>query len=125
MSGFGGTDLFGSGPHRFGVGERGVELRPLSLLFDNPSQAGSGVIGDREFEVVVTGRLVALTDSALWALRQAVAARASADEEPATLVDNAGRSFAGMSLVSYVEDDRVDRGRVWSVGYVCVFRRVG
>lgn len=124
MSSFRGLDLFGSGPHRFAVLERGQETQPLWRLFDNPLLPGSQAIGDRDFGVVVTGRLVAGTEAALWALREAVAGEAEFADGVGTLVDNGGRSFAGLRLVSYVEEDRVDRGRVWSVGYTATFARV-
>ena len=124
MSSFRGADLFGSGPHRFAVGERGQALVPLSVLFDNPALAGRQAVGDLELQVVVAGRLVAETESALWVLREAIAAASAQALGTGTLVDSAGRSLEGMRLVSFEEDDRVDRGRVWSVGYRCVFWRV-
>lgn len=123
MSGFRGQDLFGSGPHRFAVAARGQEVQPLWRLFDNPLLPGSQAIGDVELEIVVTGRLVATTEGGLWTLRQAVASSAAFSLGSGTLVDNGGRSFTGMRLVAYTEGDRIDRGRVWSMGYEARFRR--
>lgn len=122
---FKGLDLFGSGPHRFFVGAQGLRAVPLAVLGDDPTIEGSAWFGDLELEVFVRGRLVAPSESALWTLRDAVAAQADSDNTPVpgTLIDPHGRAWASMSMVRYEESDRVDRGRVWSVGYLCRFRR--
>jgi hypothetical protein len=122
MSAYDGNDLFGSGPHRFAVSARGIETTPRWRVTGNTSHSGTLPIGQAELEIVVTGRLVAPSESGLWTLRQAVADAAWFLNGAATLVDNAGRSFADMWFVSYEEADRVDAGRVWSIGYTAVFR---
>jgi hypothetical protein len=122
MSSYGGLDLFGSGPERWSVAERGLAVQPLSRLFDNPGLAGSQPIGDVELEVVVIGRLIAATEAALWTLREAVVGQAKQSVGAKTLVDGRGRSFAAVRLIVYTEEDRVDRGRVWSIGYEARFR---
>jgi len=121
-SSFKGVDLFGSGPHRFAVGEQGKYVVALRA-FSDPSVPGSAAFGDEELEVVVRGRLVAANGAALWTLRDAVSAQAAYASVAGTLVDHHGRSWASMSLISYAEEDRTDRGRVVSVGYVATFRR--
>lgn len=121
-SSFKGIDLFGSGPHRFAVRERSLYVVPLRA-FGDPSVPGSAPFGDIELEVIVRGRLTAADDAALWVLRDAIAAQATYPATPGTLVDHHGRSWTGMTLVSYVEDDRTDRGRVVSIGYEARFRR--
>ncbi|KAA0215526.1 MAG: hypothetical protein DYG94_07420 [Leptolyngbya sp. PLA3] len=115
-------DLFGSGPHRFSMGEQGLYVVALRA-FGDPSIPGSAAFGDVELEVVVRGRLTAAGDSALWALRDAIKAQATHPSTGGTLVDHHGRSWTGMTLVAYVEADRVDRGRVVSVGYEAKFRK--
>jgi hypothetical protein len=122
MSSYGGIDLFGSGPHRFAVRPRGVETQPRWRITGNNTHAGTLPIGETELEIVVTGRLVAASEAALWTLREAVAGAASFLNGASTLVDDAGRSFADMWFVEYAEADRVDAGRVWSIGYTAVFR---
>lgn len=115
-----GVDLFGSGPHRFAVSRRGFLLapdftatEPTPVLFE---------YGALEWDVLVTGRLVASSESGLWTLRDAV--QASLDAKGlGTLVDVNGRSFASMFFSRWTVGDRTDRGRVWSIGYVAQFHR--
>lgn len=120
-SSFKGKNLFGSGPHRYRVGAQGESTLP-SLYFDNVDSS-SVPIGLIELEVTVTGRLVAASDAALWALRDAITAEIAHPPVPGALVDHTGRTHTGMSLLKYEEGDRVDRGRVMSLAYVATFRR--
>lgn len=121
-SSYDGVDLFGSGPHRFSIGLRGVETQPRWRITGNSAHTGTLPLGQREFDVVVTGRLVAASEAALWTLRQAVSGAALFSAGAATLVDNGGRSFANMWFIEYAEADRVDAGRVWSMAYTAMFR---
>ncbi|MCL4220277.1 MAG: hypothetical protein KJZ65_02790 [Phycisphaerales bacterium] len=120
-SSFKALDLFGSGPHRFCMGEQGLYTVALRA-FGDPSIPGSAAFGTLELEVVVRGRLTASSDSALWTLRDAIKAQATHPATAGTLVDHHGRSWTGMTLVKFDELDRVDRGRVVSVGYEARFR---
>ncbi len=123
-SSFKGVDLFGSGPHRFSLDRQGHLVVSAFGGFGDFSP-DTFPIGLVELEVVVTGRLVASGESALWTLRDAIVAQLedSFTPTPGVLVDHAGRSFADMVIFDYVEDDRVDRGRAWSLGYEARFRR--
>ena len=125
MSSYNGIDLFGSGPHRFAVRPRGVETQPRWRITGNSAHAGTLPTGQLELEIVVTGRLVAASEAALWTLREAVSGAASFLNGAGTLVDGAGRSFTDMWFVGYAEADRVDAGRVWSIGYTASFRDFG
>lgn len=126
MSGtFDGNALFSSGPARWAVRPRGIESQPRWRLTGNSTDSGTLPIGQVELEIVVTGRLVAATEAALWALREAVADAARFVDGPATLVDDRGRSFANMWFIDYTEADRVDAGRVWSMGFTASFRDYG
>lgn len=122
---FDGVDLFGSGPARYAVRPRGIESQPRWRITGNSTHSGTLPIGQRELEIVVTGRLVAATESALWTLREAVADAAKFADGASTLVDDRGRSFASMWFIDYTEADRVDAGRVWSIGYTASFRDYG
>lgn len=116
---FKGLDIFGSGPHRFAVAKAGQLVVPeLSL-----GQQGSGSVylGLLEPKVIVTGRLVASSESGLWALRDAVTALLVDPPAPGTLVDHHGRTWTEMSFVSFEAEDRTDRGRTRSLGYTAVF----
>lgn len=114
-------DIFGSGPHRFTEGERGLFVVGNSALAGVPAP-GSTALGVQETEVVVTGRLMAATDSALWTIRDAITALLVFPQTPGTLVDHHGRSWANMTFISFEVDDRTDRGRDVSIGYTAVFR---
>lgn len=126
MSSFRGLDLFGSGPHRFLVPQRSLVVVPLWVIAGIGFNDGSGstVLGERELRVEVRGRLVSTTEAGLWALREAVAGQATLPQQSGALVDNDGRAWAGMTLVSYEEFGAIDRGRVWSVRYLASFRAI-
>lgn len=115
-------DLFGSGPHRFHVNEQGLYVVALRA-FGDPSTPGSVALGDLEMEVIVRGRLTAVSNAALWSLRDAIKAQATFPTAAGTLIDHHARSWSDMTLWQYTEDDRVDRGRAISIGYEAVFRR--
>lgn len=118
---FMGLGLFNSGPHRFSQGLQGEYVLSNARL--NPTQAGSVPIGPLELIVRVKGRLQAASESALWTLRAAVTAQLTDPVQTGTLVDHNSHSWATMSFIEYEEDDRTDRGRVWSMGYVATFIR--
>ncbi len=120
MSSFKGLDLFGSGPHRFSVGPRGQLI--TSNFFNGAGNAGSTAQGLIAWQVIVRGRLVGATQGALQAARDAVVAQLQATPTPGDLVDTRGRTWPAMSLVSFQEGDRTDRGRVFSVAYAAVFQ---
>lgn len=124
-SSFKGVDIFGSGPHRFTMAAQGMRAVSLAAVADNPTVEGSAWFGDIELEVHVRGRLVAAGESALWTLRDAVVAYADTDNTPVpgTLIDLHGKTWTSMSMFRYEELGGVARGRVWSVGYQCRFRR--
>lgn len=119
MSTYKGIDLFGSGPHRLAEGKRGQALLPE--LFETPPGPGTRYLGLVELEVVVTGRLVAASDEALFDLVDAVSAQVIDPPAPGTLASGGKRSWEDMSFVSFAPADRVDRGRGVSLGYVARF----
>ena len=121
-SSYDGEDLFGSGPHRFGIGQQGIETTPRWRVTGNSTHTGTLPLGNAEFDVLVTGRLVAATEAGLWTLREAMADKAVFATAGKVLVDNVGRSFATMWFIEYTEANRVDRGRLWSIGYTALFR---
>jgi hypothetical protein len=122
MSSFKSLNLFGSGPHRFRTGPRG-QLVTVDY-FGGGSGGGSTAQGLIDWDVIVAGRLVASSESALWALRDAIIAQLEPTPTPGTLIDAHGRSWTGMSFVGYTEGDRTDRGRVRSIAYTAVFKRL-
>ncbi len=114
-------NLFGSGPHTFAMGKQGqVVVSNLSFGGADPS---STPIGPRELDVIITGRLVGATESALWTLRDAVTAELLSPPTAGTLADGRGRTWTNMSFISFEESAPVASGRAWSVGYVATFRR--
>lgn len=115
-------DLFGSGPHRFAVRAEGETVVSL-LSLGNPN-AGSIALGPLELEVVVTGRLIAASDAALWTLRDAITAEFAPPASPGTLIDHHGRSWEDISFIRFEPGDRTDRGRDISLAYRAVFRRI-
>lgn len=122
MSSFQGVDLFGSGPHRTVLGTRKQQVVALAAIVQQPDEPGSVSTGDRDWEIVIRGRLVSETAAGLWTLQQAVIARAGFDAGEGRLIDTLGRVWDGVRLVEYEEEERVLPGRVWSVGYTATFR---
>src|SRR5689334_19350412 len=102
-SSFKGLDLFGSGPHRFAVGRQGQAL--VSELFQTPPASGSLYVGLVELEVLVTGRLLAASESALWALRDAITDELLDPPAPGTLIDLHGREWDDLSFVKFTPAD--------------------
>ena len=122
MSSFEGLNLFGSGPARFRQMAQGSVVVANYVIGATPAN-GSTAQGPIELDVVVRGRLVAGNEGALWELRDAITAVLTDPPTTGSLFDDAGRKWEDMSLVRYVEGDRVDRGRMVSVGYEAVFRK--
>lgn len=119
-SSFKGKSLFNSGSHRFALARQGHLI--LQDLFFGVTTPGSTPFGLLELDVIVTGRLVASSEVALWALRDAITAELQEVPTSGVLVDEHGRTWNEMIFIRYEEGDRVDRGRVWSIEYVATFR---
>lgn len=115
-----GDDLFGSGPHRFGMTRRGFLLAP-DFTSDVPTPVFFEY-GAYEWKMLVTGRLVAESESALWTLRDAV--QSSLDAKGlGTLVDLHGRAFEEMFFSRLTWGDETDRGRKVSIAYLAEFHK--
>lgn len=121
MSSFKGDDLFGSGPHRFSVGEQGRRVISNAAIAGSAAADGSATYGDRELRIAVAGRLVASSESALWSLRDAIVSEAASTESEGTLTDGNGRSWDDVYLFGFTPDGDIDRGRVFSLGYSAEF----
>jgi len=111
---FTGLDLFGSGPHRF-------VIKPVGMLFlppltADPLQITTDVVTQLELAIIQTGRLVAASDAALWALVDTIEQKVEIPLK-GSLVDHSGRSWLNMTMLRFVPDDRIDRGRVVSLSY--------
>lgn len=122
MSSFKNKNLFGSGPHRFGQGRQGqliVSSQAIGVF--SPQTFAQGLV---ELEVVVTGRLVAQSEAALWTLRDAIVAELLHPPAPGELIDDHGHAWPDMCFVRFDEADRTDRGREHSLAYVATFRRM-
>lgn len=121
-SSFKSLNLFGSGPHRFSRSPQGeLAISDVALGSFTPK---TNVFGLVELEIVVRGRLVAVSDSALWTLRDAITAQLTDPPAKGTLVDHTGRSYADMSFLRYEESPRTDRGRAVSIAYLARFRKL-
>lgn len=123
MSSFNGDDLFGSGPHRFAVGREGRRVVPFAAISD-PSAPGSFTAGDLELRVTVTGRLTADTEPDLWTLRDDITARAASTTDAATLIDDHGREWTGVKMLTFTPGQTTDRGRAFSLAYTAEFGRL-
>ncbi|MGE3107529.1 MAG: hypothetical protein AB7G11_00970 [Phycisphaerales bacterium] len=114
--------IFNSGPHRFSVGAEGEYLLVNARV--DPYSAGSTPVGPLEVTVMVTGRLQAASEGALWTLRSTITALLTHPLQVGALVDHNGHSWSDMSFTRIEWADRTDRGRVWSIGYTATFTRL-
>ena len=96
----------------------------LSALTGDVTQGGTSEFGDYEIRVEVRGRLIAETDTGLWALRDALVAESVSSVGSGVLDDGLGRQWAGMKLLNFEPGGSVEHGRVVSVGYVVEFGRL-
>lgn len=118
---FDGSGMFTSGPARFVDGWLGQGFDyPRSGNNSTGFFATSGVLARG---VTQTGRLVATTSSALQAFIDTIKATAEA-ETTGDLVSPDGRSWEDITMLRIRFDDRVDRGRVFSVGYTIDYGEV-
>lgn len=119
---FAGFQLFNSGPHRFIIGRVGRLIRgPFESPFDLPYTTNEGV---RELTIQQLGRLVAASNTELWSLIDAIQAQCELPRT-GTLTDHWNRQWTGMTLTTFEPAQRIDRGRVFSVGYRVVYLRFG
>jgi len=118
---FNSLSLFSSGPHRFA--ERRHGQVPLPGPLQDPPIPGSTPLGLGELDVVITGRLIAANDAALWTLRDAITAQLTDPPTPATLEDHHGHQWEDMSFLDFKPADRTDRGTQISLAYSATFRR--
>ncbi len=121
-SSFNSLDLFSSGPHRF------AERRQGQVPLPGPTQPtpvpGSTPLGLGELDVVITGRLIAAGEAALWSLRDAITAQLVDPPSPATLEDHHGHQWEDMSFLEFKPADRTDRSSTQvSLAYTATFRR--
>jgi len=119
-SSFKSLNLFGSGPHRFMVGKRGQLM--VADLFLKGFGSGTTPQGLIELDVVVTGRLVATSESALRTLESDIAAQLTDPLQVGTVIDLHGRSFANMSFIAFEQTGPTDRNRRFSMPYAARFR---
>lgn len=121
-SSFRGADLFGSGPHRFQEGRRGFLVLPdASSSLPTTRNLAYGTF---ELQIFVRGRLVAASESALWALRDTLVSTQAANQA-GDLVDLNGRTWATMVLIRVEWGEHTDRGRRVSLPYEARFQRFG
>lgn len=126
MSAYKGVDLFGSGPHRFVVGEMGQLVLPRWVLEGSTNRADFGSVpyGEIELDVTVRGRLVAASDTALWALVGQVESVLAGYALPGLLDNGRGRTWSDMFVLSFTPAGAVDRGRSVSLAYEALFRKI-
>lgn len=120
-SSFKGLNLFASGPHVFELGRQGRRVVSLSAVSGDPSVPGSFESGDDELRISVKGRLIAASESALWALRDAIAAQAAFEVSEGDLIDHHGRTWEDVKLLRVEWSGPIDRGRVLSIAYEALF----
>ena len=120
-SSFKGLNLFGSGAHRFSMGEQSRRIVSLATLAQDVTQAGALEFGNYELRVFVRGRLVSSSETVLQGLLDAIVAQVDAAVGSGLLKDSHGQQWDTMKLISFEEFGAVSRGRELSVGYVAEF----
>lgn len=125
-SAYNGLPLFESGPHRFVMYARGqAEIPPgVAATLQSPPQSKWQQLGLMPQSIHVVGRLVAGTEEDLWDLRDAITSALTPTPSGGTLEDGNGQVWPAMWLVRYEEKGPAEAGRVWSIGYEAIFRKV-
>jgi len=120
MSSYAGDDLFGSGPHQFLFGpwarstlRRGFAGLDGELVLD---------LGRRSRQISQTGRLQADSIESLHALIDAIDAHD--DGSANVLIDNHGRSHAGVILERFETTSPLQRGRKFYCEYRIEYRQL-
>ena len=122
MSTIAGQSLFNSGPHRFvikTVGKLWVPPLRLDALQDLIVVYSASL----QVRIEQWGRLIGSSEADLWTQVETIRARCEAQLTGA-LVDNNGRTWAGMTLLTFRPEERVDRGRVISLAYRADYARL-
>ena len=116
---FAGLNLFSSGPHRIVASRYGkIWFSPYS---GNVNPFGyTDYFERREPRLIQTGRLIAETHSALMTLVSAIQVQAEIPKT-GTLVEANGTTWTNMTLLQMTLDDRIDRGRKYSVQYELIY----
>ena len=117
-----GQALFNSGPHRFALRPVGRLWLP-PLVIDELQESTQVIATPIELAIIQTGRLVAATESALWALVDTIKGHADSALRGA-LIDHSGREWDNMTLLRFRPADRLDRGRVISLAYQADYIRL-
>ncbi|MCK4874169.1 MAG: hypothetical protein KAS72_15710 [Phycisphaerales bacterium] len=121
MSSYDGEDLFSSGPHRFTAASTRMRVHEAEA----PGVDGARLVmlGRGAKRIVQTGRLVADTTDDLLDLRDAITQRC--DGRAAVLVDSRGCTHEHMVIERFDTAERVDVGRVASLGYEISYVEAG
>ncbi|MCA9310889.1 MAG: hypothetical protein KDA21_06765 [Phycisphaerales bacterium] len=122
MSTFAGLQMFDSGPHHFVV-------RRFGRAFARPRQQMN--LGNftedyamRELEIEQRGRLVADKAETLAALVEVIRYHAERSTT-GVLIDHDGVPWPDMTLMEVALEERVCRGRLFSVAYRVTYLRMG
>jgi hypothetical protein len=121
VSSIAGQSLFESGPQRFAVRRVGTLFVPPLTV--DAFQTTINVVGPIELRVVQTGRLLAPDDDDLFDQIEDIRAQCEA-QLTGVLIDNNGNSWTDMTLLAFTPGEKVDRGRVVSVGYRVDYARL-
>lgn len=113
MSSFAGEKLFASGPHRFEVG--GLSLR--HVLAEPPGSRGVQLSsqGLHGRAIHQSGELLADTPAAIQKLLEAIEVRL--DGLPHELIDDIGRSWRGVVMLSFAPESMTRLGSRRRVAY--------
>lgn len=122
MSTIAGQSLFNSGPHRFAlkkVGKLWVPPLRVDVLQDLIVVFSANL----QVQIEQAGRLIGANEADLWTQVETIRARCESQLTGA-LVDNNGRTWSSMTLLTFRPEERVDRGRVISLAYRADYARL-
>jgi len=117
------VEIFENGPCELVVQSRGLLVVPSLRLGGSDGRLVN--VGPQDLVIVARGLMIGASATQVWSVYDALVGLVSEPPRVATLVDDAGREWEAMSLVSVTTTGPMQTGRVKSVAVEATFVRFG
>jgi len=117
------VEIFENGPCELVVQSRGLLVVPSLRLGGSDGRLVN--VGPQDLVIVARGLMIGASATQVWSVYDALVGLVSEPPRVATLVDDAGREWETMSLVSVTTTGPMQTGRVKSVAVEATFVRFG
>ncbi len=117
------VEIFGNGPCELVVGARGLMVVPTLRLGGSDGRLTN--LGPQDLVIVARGLLLGSSVTEVWGVYDEMVMMVSDPPRVGTLIDDAGREWPAMSLVSVLTTESIRTGRVKSLAVEATFVRFG